>query len=160
MAKFKKGDRVRIAPSAFDNPLCEINGTNLAAGDVGTVLEDDDDFPYVSWDRNIGGHSACGMCAVGHGFAVHENFLEYAPLTIAGIGYVGAMRQRLGDSAEDTSVDAQILAMTPMERVGLICAWNHGDAVWARIYKEYFESQGLYLTTDPNANGVLPREEG
>jgi hypothetical protein len=40
-----------------------------------------------------------------------------------------------------------------MERVGLIAGWFLGDNGWADTFKDYFESQGLYLTTnadDPN----------
>jgi len=71
------------------------------------------------------------------------------------MGYVEEMRQRLGLAPNDTSMDAKIEFMPPMQRVGLITGWEHGSESWAETYREYFESQGLYLTTDPNANGVL-----
>jgi hypothetical protein len=73
--------------------------------------------------------------------------------TIEELGYVDEMRQRLGLEAGDTSCDEEIVAMSPMERVGLIAGWFLGDNGWADTFKDYFESQGLYLTTnadDPN----------
>ena len=72
------------------------------------------------------------------------------------LGYVEEMRQRLGLSRSNTCLDDRIEKMEPMERVRLIAGWINGDPAWADIWKEYFESQGLYLTTNPNAEGVLP----
>ena len=71
------------------------------------------------------------------------------------IGYIEDIRQRMGLEEDDKSRDVEILAMTPMERVRLIVGWNHGDGSWADTYKEYFESQGLYFTTNPEADGVI-----
>ena len=45
--------------------------------------------------------------------------------------------------------------MTPIERVELIAGWYLGSGGWAYNFKTYFESQGLFLTTNPDANGVL-----
>jgi len=78
---------------------------------------------------------------------------------IEDLGYVAGMRQMLGVDATDASSDAEILARSPLERVQLITEWEFGDALWANIFKGYFESQGVYLTTDPNAHGVLHEEE-
>lgn len=66
-----------------------------------------------------------------------------------------AMRQRLGLEENDTSRDNEILNMSPMERVRLIAGWYHGSESWADTYVGYFESQGVYLTTDPGANGII-----
>jgi outer membrane protease len=49
--------------------------------------------------------------------------------------------------------------MTPFKRVSLIAGWRHGDDTWADTYKSYFESQGLYLTTNPNADRVINFDE-
>lgn len=76
-------------------------------------------------------------------------------MTIDDLGYVEEMRQRLGVGENDTSKDSTIEGMSALERVRLIAGWYHGDGAWADSYREYFESQGLYLTTDPEANGVI-----
>lgn len=68
---------------------------------------------------------------------------------------VEAIRQRLGLDENDTSRDSYILEMSPMERVRLIVGWYHGSEYWADTYVGYFESQGIYLTTDPGANGII-----
>ena len=71
------------------------------------------------------------------------------------MAYVEAMRQRLGLKKDDTSKDKSIEEMEPMERVRLIVGWYHGNRLWADTYKEYFESQGIYLTTNPDADGII-----
>ena len=76
-------------------------------------------------------------------------------IEIDDLGYVEAMRQRLGLDEKDTRKDDKIVAMTPMQRVRLIAGWYHGDESWADTWSGYFESQGLYLTTDAEANGVI-----
>ncbi len=75
--------------------------------------------------------------------------------TIDELGYVEQMRQRLGLNFDDTSRDREIEDMDPFQRVQLIVGWLHGDPAWADEYKSYFESQGIYLTTDPEANGIF-----
>jgi hypothetical protein len=65
--------------------------------------------------------------------------------TIEELGYVEEMRQRLGLEADDTSRDRQIEEMEPMERVRLLAGWTLGDPDWADTFKDFFESQGLYL---------------
>ncbi len=77
-------------------------------------------------------------------------------LTIDGLGYVEEMRQRLGRKEDDHRVDAAILAMEPMERVELITGWFLGGTGWAESFKSYCESQGVYLTTNPDAEGIIP----
>lgn len=77
-------------------------------------------------------------------------------VTIDDLGYVEEMRRRLGLSKDDTSRDKEIEDMDPLDRVRLIAGWHLGDADWADIFKNYFESQGLYLTTDSEANGIIP----
>lgn len=69
--------------------------------------------------------------------------------------YIAIMRQRLGYEASDNSHDEEIKKITPMKRVKLISGWYLGDERWAEYFKEYFESQGLYLTTDPNSKGII-----
>jgi len=69
--------------------------------------------------------------------------------------FVEVMRQRLGLEPEDTELDYYIESLSPLERVRLIAGWYQGDEKWADIYKEYFESQGIYLTTDANANEII-----
>ena len=76
-------------------------------------------------------------------------------MTIEEMGYANVMRQRLGLKKDDTSKDGDIEKMQPIERVRLIAGWNHGDGLWADTYKEYFESQGIYLTTNPDADGII-----
>ena len=76
-------------------------------------------------------------------------------MKIEEMGYVSEMRQRLGIEKDDISRDADLLAMPPMGRVRLIAGWFHGDGRWADTYKSYFESQGIFLTTNPKADGVM-----
>ena len=76
-------------------------------------------------------------------------------MTIEEMGYVDVMRQRLGLKKDDTRKDKVIESMEPMERVRLIAGWYHGNGLWADTYKEYFESQGIYLTTNPAADGII-----
>lgn len=71
------------------------------------------------------------------------------------LGYVDDLRQRLGLEPDDTSQDAIIEKMTPMQRVRMLAGWHLGDPSWADTFRVYFESQGLYLTTNPDADGVL-----
>jgi hypothetical protein len=72
-------------------------------------------------------------------------------LTIEEIGYVDEIRARL----EYNSSDKEIENMEPMERVRLLAGWFLGYESWTDTFKGYFESQGLYLTTNPEADGVL-----
>ena len=76
-------------------------------------------------------------------------------MTIEEMGYADVMRQRLGLKKDDTRKDRAIEEMEPMERVRLIAGWYHGDGMWADTCKEYFESQGIYLTTNPDADGII-----
>jgi hypothetical protein len=76
-------------------------------------------------------------------------------MKIEEMGYVKEMRQRLGLEPEDIELDGYIESLSPMERVRLIAGWYQGDEKWADAYKEYFESQGIYLTTDANATGII-----
>lgn len=76
-------------------------------------------------------------------------------MDIEDLGYVEEMRQRLGLEPNDFSRDGDILSMSPMRRVALIAGWYHGDEGWAEIWKNYFESQGIYLTTNPNTEGRI-----
>jgi hypothetical protein len=51
MAKFKKGDRVRL--------VCGYAG--MEAGSVGTVAEDNSACPWVSFDGHTGGNTVTGF---------------------------------------------------------------------------------------------------
>lgn len=75
------------------------------------------------------------------------------------IGHVTAMRSWAGATESDEEYARQVISWPAMERVKLIWGWHLGDPSWALAAKEFFESQGLYLTTDPTARGVLPVEE-
>lgn len=71
------------------------------------------------------------------------------------LGFLSVMRLQLGVCADNYHLDDDILEMTPMARVRLISAWNHHDRYLADTFAGYFRSQGLYLTTNPNADGVI-----
>lgn len=77
-------------------------------------------------------------------------------MEIEELGYVEEMRQRLGLDEDDKSRDAEIVAMTPIERVRLLAGWRLGSSEWADTFADLFQSQGLYLTTNPEADGVVP----
>lgn len=79
-------------------------------------------------------------------------------LTIEELGYVEEMRQRLGLDENDTSADVRLEKMHPMRRVRLLAGWYLGDPYWADTFKGYFESQGIYLTTNPDSDGVIGDE--
>jgi len=74
---------------------------------------------------------------------------------IEDLGYVEEMRQRLGVEESSTKMDKRLLAMTPMERVRLLSGWFLGDPEWADAFKEYFESQGLFLTTNEDDGHII-----
>lgn len=76
-------------------------------------------------------------------------------LTIDEIGYLKEIRQRLGLNKDDASEDCGISDMDPFHRVAHICGWYLGDNNWASEFKNYCESQGVYLTTNPDADGVF-----
>lgn len=76
-------------------------------------------------------------------------------MKIEEIAYVEEMRQRLGLEKDDTRKDKYIESLDQFQRVGLIVGWFHGSESWASKYKEYFESQGIYLTTNADADGII-----
>ncbi len=76
-------------------------------------------------------------------------------LSIEEIGYLGEIRQRLGLNENDPRRDTEIEQMSPMRRVRIIAGWYLGDPAWADEFKQYFESQGLYLTSNRLADGVI-----
>lgn len=73
-------------------------------------------------------------------------------MNVEELGYVEEMRHRLGVASDDTTLDKKIEQMLPMDRVRLLAGWFLGDPRWADTFKDYFESQGLYLTTNPDVN--------
>jgi hypothetical protein len=76
-------------------------------------------------------------------------------LEISDIGYIEEIRQRLHLEPNDTSMDEEILKMTPYKRAQLIVGWYHGDESWLTTYAEYLESQGIYLTTNSDDPGII-----
>lgn len=76
-------------------------------------------------------------------------------LTIDDIGYLKEIRQSLELDENDSSEDCNILAMEPFHRVSLICGWYLWYDTWASEFKKYCESQGIYLTTNHDADGVF-----
>jgi hypothetical protein len=56
---------------------------------------------------------------------------------------------------DDSSQDEMLLALPPMERMEMIAGWHLGDPSWANQFKQWFENQGLYLTTNKDADGVI-----
>ena len=76
-------------------------------------------------------------------------------LVIDEIGYIEEIRQRMGLDENDTSADEEIEYMEPMERVRLLAGFYHGNDDWADTWKEYFESQGIYLTTNSDVDGII-----
>lgn len=76
-------------------------------------------------------------------------------ISIEDLGYIGIMRQRLGLTAGDDSKDSYIVSLSPMERAKLIFGWFLGSENWADEVKHFFESQGIYLTTDANAKDII-----
>ena len=72
MAKFKKGDRVRVV-SVESNDI----GVGISVGDTATVLEDNQICPYLRMDKyNENLSTAYGLCEKGHGKAMAEKELE------------------------------------------------------------------------------------
>jgi len=78
-----------------------------------------------------------------------------AKLSIDEIGHLYEIRQRLGLDEADTSKDDMILKMDPLRRVAKIAGWYLGDEEWAYTFKRWCESQGLYMTKNPDADGVI-----
>jgi hypothetical protein len=76
-------------------------------------------------------------------------------LTIEDLGYVEEMRERLGLEPDDTSSDDEIVSMSPLKRVELLAGWHLGDPSWTETFKYWCESQGIYWTTNPDADGVI-----
>ena len=76
---------------------------------------------------------------------------------IGDIGYIEDIRRRIGILEDDTSCDDEILKMEPMERVRKLCGWNLGDEGWADSFHSWLESQGLWITANPEADGVIYR---
>jgi len=69
--------------------------------------------------------------------------------------YVEEMRQRLGLDENDTSKDKYLEQMKPFDRVKLIIGWEFGDESWGDTFKEWCDSQGLYLTTNANDKEII-----
>ena len=81
MAKFKKGDRVRVKATIADDEIVE-------AGDTGTILGAKWDSPAfgvaVRFDKpDEHMHDCFGGCEDEHGLWVPEEFLELLPATPA-----------------------------------------------------------------------------
>lgn len=98
------------------------------------------------WQKTKGRGTVCGTYRGGGG--------EIKP-TIGELGYVPEMRQRLGLEGDDTSFDLEIDRRVPFDRLRLICGWYLGDNGWADTFKEWCASQGIWMTTDGEAPGIL-----
>lgn len=62
--------------------------------------------------------------------------------------YIEDMRQRLGVEPNDTSQDVRIEAMTPFQRLKLLCGWYLGDPAWASHILEWAKDSG-FSVDDP-----------
>jgi hypothetical protein len=71
------------------------------------------------------------------------------------IGHIKELRQRCWLEPDDTSMDDEILGKSAMERVSMLFGWHFGDPGWAKTVKKWCESQGIYWTENPNADGVI-----
>lgn len=62
--------------------------------------------------------------------------------------YIEAMRGNLGvkDNENDASQDARIEAMTPKQRLELICGWTFGDRTLAQQFINWAEDAGFKVT--------------
>lgn len=59
--------------------------------------------------------------------------------------YIKELRQRAGVEEDDTSMDAKIERMSPMQRVKMLAGWELGDPGWTGRFKDWFESQGFIV---------------
>lgn len=64
------------------------------------------------------------------------------------VGYLDNLRKRF------TGTDLELLALSPYKRAALLFGWELGSERWADTAREYFESQGIYLTSDETADPV------
>lgn len=76
-------------------------------------------------------------------------------LSINEIGYLEEIRRSINVDQYDTSADYEIVNMRAFDRVKLLCGWYLGDPYWATRFKDICASQGLYLTSNPLADGVI-----
>ena len=60
--------------------------------------------------------------------------------------YIGDMRQRLGVKKNDASQDTRIEAMSPMQRLRLLCGWNLGHPSWASTIVEWVKDSGFEIS--------------
>lgn len=77
MSKFKKGDRV-VCLERVDT----LNGKFVGKGYKGNVAESNSDWPYVVWDKDVGGHDGNYYCDMGYCWAVKETLLEKVNVTL------------------------------------------------------------------------------
>lgn len=63
--------------------------------------------------------------------------------------YIKEMRGNLGvkDRENDTDQDARIEAMSPLQRLELLCGWTIGDRAWAQQFINWAEDAGFKITT-------------
>lgn len=65
---------------------------------------------------------------------------------MAGRKYIELMRGNLGIDKTDPRKDNAIEAMTPEQRLGLICGWHLGDRSWARQFLDWARDCGFDVT--------------
>jgi hypothetical protein len=58
------------------------------------------------------------------------------------------LRERRNLDATDMSQDAQILAMTPIEKLEELFAWEMGDDRWANIVIEWMRECGFSVAAE------------
>jgi hypothetical protein len=59
------------------------------------------------------------------------------------------LRQRLDLDETDPSKDAEILAMTPVEKLEELFGWTMGDDSWAYTVLDWMRECGFQFTSDP-----------
>lgn len=62
--------------------------------------------------------------------------------------YIENMRQRLDLEPYDTSRDVEIEAMTPEDRLKLLCAWELGFPDWAYQFLSWARACGYKITEE------------
>ena len=59
--------------------------------------------------------------------------------------YIKDMRRRLGLNADDTSRDADLEAMSPNDRLRLLCGYHLGDPGWVDTFLAWARDAGFKI---------------
>lgn len=100
MAKFRKGDRVRL--------LCDRADGRLYAGALGTVTEDDV-TPYVEWDGYTHGHDGDFNDGRNSVWAVGQSELEFADRSTSSDASIVAILLAAGHVTQEQVTAARAL---------------------------------------------------